>query len=152
MRMSEFYEREVESVFAGSRIAERQVMGIPEVIEKVTRESLLDYYRTWYRPELTTVIIVGDTALGKIKPLLEERFGQYRAGIPAKKRFGAEFKFFSQPRAYVITDPELAGCEVGMIKVKPPRPHCTTVAQYRAELLEKVGTWLYGRRMGGSHG
>ena len=137
-------KRELKFVFSGSRIAERQILGEPEVIEKAPRSEFLDYYRTWYRPELITVILVGDVPLSSLLPTVEKWFGKYEAPVPAREAKGAEFKLFSEPRAYVITDPELGGCEVGMINIESTRPAQTTVEQFRAELLERVSSWIVG--------
>ncbi len=140
-------KRELEFVFSGSRIAGRQILGEPEIIEKAPRSEFIDYYRTWYRPELITVILVGDVPLASLLPAVDKWFGKYEAPVPVREAKGAEFKLFSKPRAYVITDPELGGCEVGMINIEPARPAQTTVEQFRAELLERVSSWIAGRRL-----
>src|SRR5512140_2703806 len=44
----------------GSRYANRPPIGNPEIIQKVQREQLVRFYRDWYRPDLTAVIVVGD--------------------------------------------------------------------------------------------
>ena len=38
----------------------RDVIGTPEIISQVTREQIMDYYKTHYTPENITTIVVGD--------------------------------------------------------------------------------------------
>ena len=47
-------------LFPGTRFAERMPIGTEKVIQTALREDFLAYYRTWYRPENVTVILVGD--------------------------------------------------------------------------------------------
>ena len=42
-----------------------------------TREDLVDYHQTWVRPENATLIVVGDTTLEEIMPLLEQHLGDW---------------------------------------------------------------------------
>ncbi|MEY4938423.1 MAG: hypothetical protein RIQ93_158 [Verrucomicrobiota bacterium] len=44
----------------GTLFPRRFPIGETEIIQKATREEFLDYYNTWYRPELMSVVIVGD--------------------------------------------------------------------------------------------
>lgn len=38
----------------------RDVIGTPEIISQVTREQIMDYYKTYYTPKNITTIVVGD--------------------------------------------------------------------------------------------
>ena len=37
----------------------RDVIGTNDVLEKAGRDRFVDYYNTWYRPELMSVVVVG---------------------------------------------------------------------------------------------
>ncbi len=45
---------------AGTRVPGRLPIGLDSVIENSGRAALLDFYNTWYRPELMAVVVVGD--------------------------------------------------------------------------------------------
>lgn len=47
-------------VMPGSRYAQRNIIGTEEVIMHFKPESLRDFYRQWYRPDLQAIIVVGD--------------------------------------------------------------------------------------------
>ena len=133
-------------VFAGSRFAQRMPIGLEEVIEKAPREEFVDYFRTWYRPEAVTVMLVGDADPEPIIPLIEKWFGKYRAEAPARPAASPEFKLFTEQRGIVVTDPEYARCRISMYKLLPGRPATTTVAHARRDLIESIATWIIGRR------
>lgn len=133
-------------LYAGSRFAERLPIGDEEVIANAPRSEFVDYYRTWYRPEHVTVLIVGDVAPDALVPLVDKWFGAYEAPVPARPQRGPEFKPFREPRALVVTDPEATGCSVQLLTLRPGRPPTTSVEQRRVELVESIGTWIVARR------
>ena len=52
----------------------RDVIGTPEIISQVTRDQIMDYYKTFYTPENMTTIIVGDFDKEKILEKVEKEF------------------------------------------------------------------------------
>jgi zinc protease len=140
-------DKEFKQVLAGSRFAERLPIGLPEVIEHAPYSEFEKYYRTWYRPELMTVMVVGDAPLERVLPSLEKWFGQYTPTMPAGQSRGAEFKQFTEERAFVITDPELGNCTVKLTAIAPGKPPVTTFERAREELVDSVGAWIVNRRL-----
>ena len=92
----------------GSRFAQRRVIGLPEVITSFSRETLLDYYDKWYRPDLQAVIVVGDVDPKDI----EQRIKRIFSSIPSAKENAAVRETYPMPangKPVVgrYTDPEL---------------------------------------------
>ncbi len=52
----------------------RDVIGTPEIISGVTRDEIMNYYKTFYSPENMTTIIVGDFDKQKILEKVEKEF------------------------------------------------------------------------------
>ncbi|MEH2082993.1 MAG: pitrilysin family protein [Nostoc sp.] len=50
-----------------------------ESLKTITRDDLLGFYQTHYRPDTTTIAIVGDFDQVKVKALLNEVFGKWQA-------------------------------------------------------------------------
>ncbi len=133
-------------LFAGSRLAQRLPIGVEEVIAHAPRGEFESFYRTWYRPENVTVMLVGDAAPDEVVPLIQKWFGEYKPQVPDASQQRAEFKPFTQERAVVVTDPELVQCSVELYNVRPGRPPTVTTEQWRQELVERIGSWIVGRR------
>jgi len=77
------------------RVLSRQIFGVSHpyaylgsgeeaVIDSIARDDLVAFHQRWLRPDNATLLIVGDTTLAEIRPLIEQRFGSWRP--PAKAR------------------------------------------------------------------
>ncbi len=80
--------------------------GTEATIAAITREDLTRFHRTWIRPDNATLIVVGDTTLAAITPLLEARFGSWRAPASALPALHiADVALPAKPRLYLIDKP-----------------------------------------------
>ena len=59
--------------------------GTEASVARITRADLVRYHDTWFKPNNATLLVVGDTTLAELKPLLEQRFGAWKAGDVPKK-------------------------------------------------------------------
>lgn len=63
----------------------RDVIGTPEIISQVTRDEIMNYYKTFYSPENMTTIIVGDFNKEEILKKVEQEF-DFKGRSNAQKR------------------------------------------------------------------
>lgn len=83
-----------------SRYAERLPIGSMDVVQNVSRERVVDFYKSWYRPELMSVVLVGDadvkTLVQAVKdamadvPASEERIERPEYAIPSHSQKSIE--------------------------------------------------------------
>lgn len=66
----------------------RDVIGTPEIISRLTREDIDNYYRKFYTPENMTTIVVGDFDHEKVLNLLCEKF-TFPDRIDSQKRINS---------------------------------------------------------------
>ncbi len=59
--------------------------GTEEAVSKMTRADLAKFHDTWFKPNNSTLLIVGDTTLAEIKPKLETLFASWKAGDVPKR-------------------------------------------------------------------
>ncbi len=59
--------------------------GTTASVSKMTREDLVKFHDTWFKPNNATLIIVGDTTLSEVTPKLEKLFYGWKAGNVPKK-------------------------------------------------------------------
>jgi predicted Zn-dependent peptidase len=80
--------------------------GTEESIESLTRQDLQSFHRDWVRPQGATLIVVGDTTLKEIVPVLERHLGDWTGNgpAPARPQIG-EVARPTQPRIYLIDQP-----------------------------------------------
>lgn len=133
-------------LYAGSHFAQRLPIGTEEVISNAGRNEFLDYYRTWYRPENITVMLVGDAEIERVTPLIEKWFGAYKSDLPARPQQSAGFKPFETERAIIVSEPQMSICNLTIYNMLPGREPTTTVEQFRRDLVEGIGGWIMQRR------
>jgi zinc protease len=131
----------------GSTIGRRLPIGVEETIMGVQREDFLDYYSRWYVPSNMTVIVVADTdPAGVVEQIVESFSGGQKKPRPADLDPGVTP--YTSTGAIVAHDPELTQAEIGINRIDPPTPPITTYAGLRDELVERLGTSAFNRRMG----
>ncbi len=54
-------------------------------VNKLTRDDLVNFHRTWFKPNNATLLIAGDTTLAEITPQLERLFAGWKPGAVTKK-------------------------------------------------------------------
>jgi zinc protease len=57
--------------------------GTAETLKALTTDDLRGFYSSAYRPENSTLLVVGDTTPAKVMPLLEKNFGAWKASAGA---------------------------------------------------------------------
>jgi len=59
--------------------------GTEESVGRISRDSLVNYHRTWFRPNNATMIVVGDTSMAEMKPKLERLLRDWQPGTTPTK-------------------------------------------------------------------
>jgi zinc protease len=82
-------EKQRPVLYKGSKYAERNVIGKKEILESFKHETLKKFYKDWYRPDLMSVIAVGDFEIGTIEELIKKYFSgiTYNGEKPERKLF-----------------------------------------------------------------
>ncbi|MGO1540634.1 MAG: M16 family metallopeptidase [Luteimonas sp.] len=80
--------------------------GTEASVSALTRQDLVNFHRDWVRPEGATLIVVGDTTLEEVLPLLERHFGDWRGtgDAPAAPQVGT-VDLPDAPRVFLIDQP-----------------------------------------------
>jgi len=78
--------------------------GTEESVERISRDSLVDYHRTWFRPNNATMIVVGDTSMAEIKPKLERLFRKWEPGTTPTKNI-TDVRLRNAEHVYIIDRP-----------------------------------------------
>ncbi|MHB0949298.1 MAG: M16 family metallopeptidase [Gemmatimonadaceae bacterium] len=132
-------DKQFPVLFRGSRYAERLPIGEKATLEHFPRAALLRFYRDWYRPELMTVIAVGDFDPSRIEAMVRATLGQVPARAGGRARTLFPVPDHDSTYIALTTDPELTSSEVSVYYKQPART-IRTVGEYRRSLVEQ----LYG--------
>jgi zinc protease len=100
--------------------------GTEAAVARITRDDLMKYHSTWFKPNNATLLVVGDTTLAEITPLLEKAFGGWKAGEVPKKNIVE----VSQPEktvVYLMNRPGALQSVIYGVQLAPPRNSPDTV-------------------------
>jgi zinc protease len=117
--------------------------GTEESVLKLTRDDMVKFHETWFKPTNATLIVVGDTTLAEIKPKLEQLFkGWMNSDVPKKN-----VSFVPRPSksaVYLIDKPGAQHSVVIAGTIAPPADARTEVA---LETMNNVFGGTFGARL-----
>jgi zinc protease len=100
--------------------------GTEAAVARITRADLLKYHQTWFKPNNATLLVVGDTTLAEITPLLEKAFGGWKAGAVPKKNI-VEVAQPAKTVVYLMDRPGALQSVIYGVQLAPPRNSPDTV-------------------------
>ncbi|MCE9574858.1 MAG: insulinase family protein [Deltaproteobacteria bacterium] len=106
------YDKQAAALYFRSRYADRIPIGLPEVFTKAPRETVVRYYKDWYRPDNMAVIAVGDFDPAAMKAQIERRFGDMKGPASPRPRTLAPVPFDHDLRVSVEADKEMPYTQV----------------------------------------
>ncbi|HRK05715.1 MAG TPA: insulinase family protein [Chlorobiota bacterium] len=141
--------REVHNkvIFAGSKYAERDVIGDTNVLLRAPADNLRRFYRTWYHPQNMAVIVVGDIDPDDAQALLEKHFVSRTAtaGSPPQ-RPSYPVPPIQETRVSIATDKELDVPSVEITHIAPGR-RLITEDDYRMSVIARLHQQMFGMRV-----
>jgi zinc protease len=94
--------------------------GTEAAVARISRADLVKYHQTWFKPNNATLLVVGDTTLADITPLLEKAFGGWKAGEVPKKNV-AQVAPPDKPVVYLMDKPGALQSVIYGVQLAPPR-------------------------------
>lgn len=138
-------DKQLPVMLKGSRYAERIPIGTMEVIDNFKHERLTQFYKDWYRPDLMTVIAVGDFEAGAVETMIKAHFGPIPAAKSPKPRPVYPVPDHPGTLFAIATDTEAPSASIAVyskMALRDPR----TVGAYRREIVERLFSSMLGGR------
>jgi zinc protease len=123
--------------FAGSRYATRMPIGTYDVLTTFGRDEILRFYQDWYRPDLQSVVVIGDLEQDQALALVEEYFADIPARENPRPREIFEVPDHPAPRAVVATDSEYPYSTITASWRRDPTDY-KTVADFVRDVQESL--------------
>ena len=140
--------KQMETLYAGSKYAKRDVIGDLDIIKNFEYQTLKDFYHKWYRTDLQAVVIVGDIDVDK----MEEKVIKLFSGIPAVKK-PANREYFDLPdnkgaRYVLATDKEATGSLIHLqFKYNIVQPKDKDISYLRNLYVENLYSTMMANRI-----
>ncbi|WP_156309275.1 M16 family metallopeptidase [Sphingobacterium endophyticum] len=135
----------IKVMLNGSRYSERLPIGTEDIIMNFDPQVIRDFHKDWYRPDLQSLIIVGDIDPKQMEAEVKRLFSDMQ--VPKTKKPRKEYKvdLLNKNQFIKVTDPEMP-YTVGQIFMKHPEEKVVTVKDYRKDLLKDVFNQMINAR------
>ncbi len=132
----------------GSKYAERNVIGTKESITNFSHERLRDFYNDWYRPNLMSVVVVGDLDINTIEKKIIQHFSSLTNPTTPRIKEHYTIPYHKDTKIAIITDKELVTSSVRIIyKDSELSEVVTTTEQARTQIIERVFSRMMNERL-----
>ena len=102
-----------------SRYAERLPIGTEQVLTSFKPETLRQFYKDWYRPDLMAVVAVGDFDVKEVEGIIRDKFGRIPAVANPKPRVTYDIPANKDTKVVIVTDTEQPNTVVQVIYKRP---------------------------------
>lgn len=138
-----------KSLFAGTKLAECSIIGSEENLKTFKRESLINFYKTWYHPDNQAIIVVGDIDVDAVEAKIKNTFGHIARPENVKERAVHTVPNNVEPIVDIFTDKEQNITNVSiLIKSEAmPKPYRATGIAVLQNLIESVISSMLNERL-----
>ena len=140
------FDEQLPILLKDSRYAERLPIGVKAVLDTFGHETLRDFYRTWYRPELMGFAAVGDFEPAWIESLVHVYFSRIPAAADPAARTVFPVPDHEETLFAIATDPEATRNSVSIYYKQEVRDQ-ETVSTYRRSLIEGLYHSMLNQRL-----
>lgn len=133
-------------IYFNSRYAKRLPIGSMIVVRRAPADRFVDFYTKWYRPNLMSVIAVGDFDGEVVEQQIIERFSKLQNPEDAPERLTYEVPDHEQTLFSIVTDPELTSTSAN-VYLKMDADEDSSGEDYRRHLVERLYFTLLNQRL-----
>lgn len=140
------FNKQIPVLFKDSRYAERMTIGKKEILESAPYDTLKQYYKDWYRPNLMAVIAVGDLNKERVVELIKKHFSELKEPVNERERINFPLPDQDSLLFAIATDPEAANTMVSMYHKLDVQPQIK-VEDYRRSIVENLFNQMLSQRL-----
>ncbi len=141
------FDKHIKVLLKGSRYADRMTIGLPETLKGAPRDTLVRFYKDWYRPDMMAVIAVGDFEdAAAIEQQIIAKFGDLKNPPQARPRPRGGVPVGEGTRVSIETDREETQHRLAVYNIMPHRAEASQ-ADFRRIILEQVYSQIINERL-----
>lgn len=132
----------------GSQYAERLPIGKKEVIEEADYETIRNFYRDWYRPDLMAVVAVGDLDPEVMEQKIKDHFSKLKPVAQPRERKVFEVPNHEETFVAIASDKESPFSQVQVYyKDRKDAKDIVTTNDYREQLVQNLFSRMINNRL-----
>ncbi len=144
------YMKSKPYLYGDSKYADCSLIGSEENLLSFAPETLVDFYHTWYRPDLQAIVVVGDIDVDAVEEKIKALFSTIPMPENPQPKMNPEVPGCDEPRIGIITDPENVSTSVAVYWKTDQLPRelrCTDMA-YVSDLVKTLIYYVMAERFG----
>ncbi len=131
-----------------SHYANRLPIGLKDVLENFDHKELKDFYKTWYRPNLMAVVVVGDIDVAEMEAKIKAHFGSYQNPENMKEREVFSIPNHDETFISIEKDKEASFTQVQLVyKDKATAEPDKTIEDYRNSVVMGLFNTMINNRL-----
>lgn len=131
----------------GSLYAERLPIGKDDILKGFKPDVIRRYYQDWYRPDLQSVMVVGDIDTATAKKLIVQHFGGLTNPPTPRKRDYIKATARTKAEAMVVSDKEAITANLQILFPLIDKKADITLGDYRESIKRNLALSIINRRL-----
>lgn len=140
-------DKQIPFFLADSRFEERLPIGDMDVIKNISRDRILDFYNKWYKPEIMSVVVVGDSDVNTLETAIKEAMEV----IPKSEKpiSSPEFQVpvATEKEICIFKDTEQKYTVMNIISQIPDYKIRETEEDLKQNVVDAIGSKIFNQRM-----
>jgi zinc protease len=141
-------DRYIPKMMYNSQYAERLPIGKKEILENFKYDRLVSFYKDWYRPDLMSVIVVGDIDVAAMEQKIKDHFGGYQNPKNEKPRKTFDVPNHKETFVAIESDKEASQTQVQLLYKDYGLPRKTkNIEDYKKNFVEALFSTMLNNRL-----
>ena len=142
-------EKSAPYMYGDTKYATTTVIGTEENLKTFKPETLVDFYHTWYRPDMQAVIVVGDVDVDAVEAKIKTIFADIPAPVDPRAKDIIPIPENEEPLIGIVTDPEQTGSSVLVLWKGEPLPEAmnNSPQAFMIDIVEDLVTSIMDERL-----
>ena len=116
------FEKSLPYYYGDTPYAKRTLIGGEEQLKTFKYESLVNFYKKWYNPDMQALIVVGDIDVDQVEAKIKSIFSDVPAPEVPTEKVMYKLPENVEPLVGIITDPEAQGSSIEVLWKTEPLP------------------------------
>jgi zinc protease len=138
-------EKHFPVIFENSKYAERIPIGKVEILKSFNHDVLRRFYKDWYRPDLMSVVAVGDVKPGELEKLIKQNFADIQNPDYERPRKVFDVPDDNETRISIASDKEATYNVIQTMYLKEKETQLT-VGDIRENILNRFFNMMLNER------
>lgn len=141
-------DRYIPKMMYQSKYADRLPIGKKEILQNFTYEKLTNFYKDWYRPNLMSVIVIGDIDVAQMEQKIKDHFENYKNPANEKPRKVFDVPNHKETLVAIESDKEAAQTQIQLLyKDYEVQKKIRTIKDLQDKLAEGVFSTMLNNRL-----